>query len=39
MKRNRYENIEQLTKHDEMKFVIGSREDYDWARAQVGNMI
>jgi 7-carboxy-7-deazaguanine synthase len=35
MKRNRYENIEQLTKHDEMKFVIGSREDYDWARAQV----
>jgi 7-carboxy-7-deazaguanine synthase len=35
MKRNRYENIEQLTKHDEVKFVIGSREDYEWSRAQV----
>jgi 7-carboxy-7-deazaguanine synthase len=35
MKRNRYENIEHLTKHDEVKFVIGSREDYEWSRAQV----
>jgi 7-carboxy-7-deazaguanine synthase len=35
MKRNRYENIEQLTQHDEVKFVIGSREDYEWSRAQV----
>jgi 7-carboxy-7-deazaguanine synthase len=35
MKRNRYENIEQLTKHDEVKFVIGSREDYEWSRGQV----
>jgi 7-carboxy-7-deazaguanine synthase len=35
MKRNRYENTEQLTKHDEVKFVIGSREDYEWSRAQV----
>ncbi len=35
MKRNRHENIENLTEHDEVKFVIGSREDYEWARAQV----
>jgi 7-carboxy-7-deazaguanine synthase len=35
MKRNRYENTEQLTKHDEVKFVVGSREDYEWSRAQV----
>ena len=35
MKRNRYENIEQLSKHDEVKFVIGSREDYEWSRVQV----
>jgi len=35
MKRNRYENIEHLTMHDEVKFVIGSREDYEWSRAQV----
>lgn len=35
MKRNRYENVEHLTKHDEVKFVIGSREDYEWSRAQV----
>ncbi len=35
MKRNYFENIEQLTKHDEVKFVIGSREDYEWSRAQL----
>jgi 7-carboxy-7-deazaguanine synthase len=35
MKRNRYENIEWLTPHDEVKFVIGSREDYEWSRAQL----
>ncbi|MNP07982.1 7-carboxy-7-deazaguanine synthase [compost metagenome] len=29
--RNRYENIEQLTRNDQVKFVICSREDYDWA--------
>jgi 7-carboxy-7-deazaguanine synthase len=33
--RNRYENIPHLTKRDEVKFVIGSREDYEWSRAQV----
>jgi 7-carboxy-7-deazaguanine synthase len=35
MKRNRYENIDYLTKHDEVKFVIGSREDYEWSKAQL----
>ncbi|HEX5317288.1 MAG TPA: 7-carboxy-7-deazaguanine synthase QueE, partial [Candidatus Kapabacteria bacterium] len=35
MKRNRYENVAQLTQHDEVKFVIGSREDYEWSRAQI----
>jgi 7-carboxy-7-deazaguanine synthase len=29
--RNRYENIGLLTKNDQLKFVICSREDYDWA--------
>lgn len=34
--RNRYENIELLTDRDEVKFVIGSERDYQWARDQVG---
>ncbi len=29
--RNRYENIAQLTLNDQVKFVICSREDYDWS--------
>ncbi|MDE1163793.1 MAG: 7-carboxy-7-deazaguanine synthase QueE [Pseudomonas sp.] len=29
--RNRYENIELLTANDQVKFVLCSREDYDWA--------
>lgn len=29
--RNRYENIGELTFNDQVKFVICSREDYDWA--------
>ena len=29
--RNRWENIDLLTAHDELKFVLASREDYDWA--------
>ncbi|QGZ31873.1 7-carboxy-7-deazaguanine synthase QueE [Stutzerimonas stutzeri] len=29
--RNRYENIAQLTANDQVKFVICSRDDYDWA--------
>src|SRR5262249_22946105 len=30
--RNRWENLEHLKATDEIKFVIGTREDYDWAR-------
>jgi len=33
--RNLWSNIEHLAKRDEVKFVIGSREDYEWSRAQV----
>jgi 7-carboxy-7-deazaguanine synthase len=33
--RNLFSNIEHLTQRDEVKFVIGSREDYDWSREQV----
>lgn len=29
--RNRYENIPLLTANDQVKFVVCSREDYDWA--------
>ena len=29
--RNRYENLAELTRNDQVKFVICSREDYDWA--------
>ena len=35
--RNRYENIPHLTKKDELKFVIGSREDYLWSREKIGD--
>jgi 7-carboxy-7-deazaguanine synthase len=30
--RNRYENLDQLSHQDSVKFVIGDRNDYDWAR-------
>lgn len=33
--RNRYENIELLTAHDQVKLVIADRNDYDWAVAVV----
>jgi len=33
--RNRYENISHLTKQDEVKFVIGSREDYLWSKQKI----
>jgi 7-carboxy-7-deazaguanine synthase len=33
--RNLWTNLEQLTPNDQVKFVICSRQDYDWARAQV----
>ncbi len=33
--RNLYENLEHLQPHDEVKFVMGSREDYEWSVEQV----
>lgn len=33
--RNRFENIPHLAERDEVKFVLGSREDYEWARSQI----
>jgi 7-carboxy-7-deazaguanine synthase len=33
--RNRFENIAQLNQNDEVKFVLASRRDYEWAREQV----
>ena len=32
---NRWENLEELTDKDQVKFVICSRVDYEWAREQV----
>ena len=31
--RNRYQNIDYLTAKDQLKFVIGNDEDYDWSKA------
>lgn len=31
-KKNRYENIRHLKPTDEVKFVIGSRDDYEWSK-------
>jgi 7-carboxy-7-deazaguanine synthase len=33
--RNRWRNVDELTGHDQVKFVICSRQDYEWAREQV----
>jgi 7-carboxy-7-deazaguanine synthase len=33
--RNLYGNITHLTPRDEVKFVVGSREDYEWARGKM----
>ena len=33
--RNRFENIASLRAHDEIKFVIGTHEDYEWVRQQI----
>ena len=32
MKKNLYENINFIKQNDEVKFVIGSREDFDWTK-------
>ena len=33
--KNLWSNIDQLSSRDEVKFVIGSREDYEWSREKV----
>ncbi len=33
--RNDFRVLENMTERDELKFVIGTREDYEWARSQV----
>jgi len=33
LSRNHYQNIDYLTAKDQLKFVIGNNEDYDWAKA------
>src|SRR5262245_62026144 len=35
VERNLFSNIEHLTERDEVKFVIGSREDYEWSCQQL----
>ena len=34
-KRNRWQNLAQLTERDEIKFVLASEADYEWAKAAV----
>jgi 7-carboxy-7-deazaguanine synthase len=33
VEKNDFTNIDRLVSHDEVKFVIGSRKDYEWSRA------
>ena len=33
--RNRWENLRHLKSKDEIKFVIGTEQDYDWAKQQI----
>jgi 7-carboxy-7-deazaguanine synthase len=33
--KNLWENLQELTPHDQLKFVICSRNDYEWAKAQL----
>jgi len=35
VERNRWENLAHLKRSDEIKFVIGTLEDYEWARQQI----
>ena len=36
-KRNLYSNIDCLNRRDEVKFVVGTREDYEWTREQINH--
>ena len=33
--KNAWETIKDISCHDEIKFVIGNREDYDWAKEKI----
>jgi 7-carboxy-7-deazaguanine synthase len=35
VERNRWENLRHLKETDEIKFVLGTREDYEWAKAKI----
>ena len=35
VKKNRWENVNYLADKDEVKFVIGTREDYEWAKNMI----
>ncbi len=35
MERNLWSNLDMLTPHDQVKFVICSRRDYEWARKEI----
>ena len=35
VQRNRWENLPLLKQTDEVKFVVGTKEDYDWAKQQI----
>jgi len=35
--RNRWENIPHLKATDEIKFVIGTEQDYEWAKQQISD--
>lgn len=37
-RRNRWENLNYLRPHDELKFVICNRQDYAWARTKVSEL-
>ena len=37
VERNRWENLRHLKSSDEIKFVIGTQEDYDWAKDQTAS--
>jgi 7-carboxy-7-deazaguanine synthase len=38
VEKNLWSNIDHLTSRDEVKFVIGSREDYEWSREHVSRL-
>lgn len=35
MKKNLWENVQHLKEGDEVKFVVGNREDYEWAKQMI----